>query len=55
LIKKYREWLCESKKSKKGKAIPSAPTIISAPLRGQNQDQSGFGISHNTADYTISD
>jgi hypothetical protein len=55
LIKKYKEWLLESKKSKKGKTIPSAQTIISAPLRGQNQDQSGVGVSHSTADYTISD
>ena len=31
------------------------PTIVSAPIRGANQDQSGFGVKSNTADYTISD
>jgi hypothetical protein len=31
------------------------PTIVSAPIRGANQDQSGFGVKKNTADYTISD
>jgi hypothetical protein len=28
---------------------------VSAPIRGANQDQSGFGVKKNTADYTISD
>ena len=31
------------------------PTIVSAPIRGANQDQSGFGTKNSTADYTISD
>jgi hypothetical protein len=31
------------------------PTIVSAPIRGPNQDQSGESPSHSTADYTISD
>ena len=31
------------------------PTVVSAPIRGANQDQSGFGVKSNTADYTISD
>ena len=31
------------------------PTIVSAPIRGANQDQSGFGTKGSTADYTISD
>lgn len=31
------------------------PTVVSAPIRGANQDQSGFGVKNNTADYTISD
>jgi hypothetical protein len=31
------------------------PTIVSSPIRGANQDQSGFGVKKNTADYTISD
>ena len=33
----------------------SKPTIVSAPIRGANQDQSGFGTKNSTADYTISD
>jgi hypothetical protein len=31
------------------------PTIVSAPIKGPNQDQSGESPSHSTADYTISD
>jgi hypothetical protein len=31
------------------------PTIISSPIRGANQDQSGHGTKSNVADYTISD
>lgn len=31
------------------------PTMTSAPIRGANQDQSGFGVKRDTADYTISD
>lgn len=31
------------------------PTIVSAPIRGANQDQSGVGTKNSTADYTISD
>lgn len=31
------------------------PTMTSAPVRGANQDQSGFGVKKDTADYTISD
>jgi len=31
------------------------PTIVSAPIRGANQDQSGFNTKNSTADYTISD
>jgi hypothetical protein len=30
-------------------------TATSSPLRGQNQDQSGIGVKHDVADYTISD
>jgi hypothetical protein len=37
------------------KAKSTTATITSAPLRGQNQDQSGFRSKGNTADYTISD
>lgn len=33
--------------------MPTTPT--SAPLRGQNQDQSGYNGKNNVADYTISD
>jgi hypothetical protein len=31
------------------------PTIVSSPIRGANQDQSGHGTKSNVADYTISD
>jgi len=31
------------------------PTMVSSPIRGANQDQSGFGTKGSTADYTISD
>jgi hypothetical protein len=31
------------------------PTIVSSPIRGANQPQSGFGVKNNVADYTISD
>lgn len=31
------------------------PTIVSAPIRGANQDQSGIGTKSSSADYTISD
>jgi len=30
-------------------------TATSAPIKGANQDQSGVGVSHDNADYTISD
>ena len=38
-----------------GKQVPDRPTITGAPLRGANQDQSGFGVKNDAADYTISD
>jgi len=31
------------------------PTIVSAPIRGANQDQNGIGTKSSSADYTISD
>lgn len=31
------------------------PTMVSSPIRGANQDQSGFGVKKSVADYTISD
>jgi hypothetical protein len=40
---------------KKDKSVPSQTTIGSAPIRGANQDQSGFNTSGNVTDYTISD
>ena len=40
---------------KKDKTVPSQTTIGSAPIRGANQDQSGFNTSGNATDYTISD
>lgn len=50
----FRDWLAEAKKIKKLKSN-TPPTSVSSPIRGANQDQSGFGVKHNTADYTISD
>ena len=38
-----------------GKQVPDRATITGAPLRGANQDQSGFNDKNNAADYTISD
>ncbi len=49
----YSAWLDEAKK--RGKKQPSPSTIVSAPIRGPNQDQSGFSPTSNVADYTISD
>jgi len=41
--------------TKKSTKVPSATTTISAPIKGANQDQSGFGVSRDVANYTISD
>jgi len=51
----FSMWLAESRKKKTGKLENTPPTTTSSPIRGANQDQSGFGVKHNTADYTISD
>lgn len=57
----FCQWINENKiksknqEKKKGKSVPIAPTATSSPLRGANQDQSGFNVSRDTADYTISD
>ena len=51
----FSMWLAESRKKKAGKSENTPPTPTSSPIRGANQDQSGFGVKHNTADYTISD
>jgi len=48
---KFSQYLDEKKATKDS----IATTATSSPLRGQNQDQSGFSPSHSTADYTISD
>jgi hypothetical protein len=48
----FSQFVVEKKKETKD-SIATTPT--SSPLRGQNQDQSGFSPSHSTADYTISD
>ena len=37
------------------KSVPMATTAVSSPIRGANQDQSGFGTKSSVADYTISD
>ena len=52
-MKNFTQWIAEAKKKSKKESIP--PTITSAPLRGQNQDQTGFNTHNNVADYTISD
>jgi hypothetical protein len=49
---RFAQWLEEKKKSSR-ESIPT--TVVSSPLRGQNQDQTGFGVKHDVADYTISD
>lgn len=52
----FREWSAKQTKNKKtGKRDPIQPTATSSPLKGPNQDQSGVGVSHDTADYSISD
>ena len=51
-MKSFSRWLEEKKKKEKE---PAQTTPTSAPLRGQNQDQSGSGVKHDVADYTISD
>jgi hypothetical protein len=52
-MKTFRNWLEEAKKKSSRQPMPTTPT--SAPLRGQNQDQSGYNGKGNVADYTISD
>jgi hypothetical protein len=49
-MKNFAQWINEARKKQ-----PSATTPTSAPLRGQNQDQSGYNGKNNVADYTISD
>jgi hypothetical protein len=51
-MKYFSQWIVEAKKKSK-QSMPTTPT--SAPLRGQNQDQSGYNGKNNVADYTISD
>lgn len=52
----FTGWLEEKKKEKeKDKTLPSQTTIRSAPIRGANQDQTGFNASGDVADYTVSD
>ena len=50
----FKAWLSEAKK-KQMKEPKHQTTATSSPLRGQNQDQSGYGPTKNVADYTISD
>ena len=47
----FKAWLEEKKKTKE--SLP--PTVTSSPLRGQNQDQSGYNGKNDVGDYTISD
>lgn len=50
-MRNFRNWLEEKKKGRQ--SMPT--TTTSAPLRGQNQDHSGYNGKGNVADYTISD
>ena len=52
-MKSFTQWIEESRKKKTRESSP--PTATSSPLRGQNQDQSGYNGKNNVADYTISD
>jgi hypothetical protein len=54
-MKNFLSFVEAKKQDKKKKSVPSAPTIVSSPLRGANQDYSGVSPSHDTADYTVSD
>ena len=47
----FKTWLEEKKKTKE--SLP--PTATSSPIRGANQDQSGYNDKGNVSDYTISD
>ena len=49
----FIKWIEEAKK--KGTKETSPTTATSSPLRGANQDQSGYNVKGNVADYTISD
>jgi len=51
-MRSFNQWIEEKKKQDKES---SPPTATSSPLRGANQDQSGFSPKNNVADYTISD
>jgi hypothetical protein len=53
MMKNLTQWIEEAKK--KGTKDSSPPTVTSSPLRGANQDQSGFNGKNSVADYTISD
>lgn len=52
---KFRGWIAESRKKKDRKSENTPPTPTSSPIRGANQDQRGFGVTGDVADYTISD
>ena len=52
-MKNFSSWLQEAKKKGGKQPMPTTPTSV--PLRGQNQDQSGYNGKGNVADYTISD
>lgn len=47
----FSSWLEEKKKTKESQVT----TATSSPIRGANQDQSGYNGKNNVADYTISD
>jgi|SanBayMetagenome_1026888.scaffolds.fasta_scaffold191346_2 hypothetical protein len=53
---KFSDWLTEARKKKTVVKEPKyQTTVVSAPIRGPNQDQSGFNTTSSTANYTVSD
>lgn len=54
-MNKWADRAIEESKKKKQSEPNQKPTAVSSPLRGQNQDQSGYNAKNNVADYTISD
>ena len=50
----FSQWIEEAKKKSRPDS-KNQDTAVSAPIKGANQDRSGEGVSHDAADYTISD
>lgn len=53
---KWADRAIEEAKKRKSISEPKHQTTnVSSPIRGANQDQSGYGVTRSVADYTISD